>query len=264
LPSPRIDANAVLDDLRIQAPEDLRDLADIAWARGVLVRDGSLVGAEARLAVVGRRGIITISSSLKHPQRRRFAIAHELGHFEMHRNASALAVCTSDDIDRPRWGSVHDAAVARESEANEFASHLLVPERFATPNIRGRKPTLDVVRELADRFDTSLIAAAVAFIRLSNEPCALVFSKQGRVQWFSRTKDFEEMGLRISLGPVDPYTIAAEFFRRKPMQLLPGRVDARSWLEPGRFREDAMIKEHSVAMPNFDAVLSLLWVEDDI
>lgn len=264
MPFPRVDANKVLDELGIETLEDLVEIEDIAWARGVLVRDGPLEGAEARLAVVGRRGIITISSHLNHPQRRRFAIAHEFGHFEMHRKTSTLAVCMSDDIDRPRWGTAHDAAATRESEANEFASHLLLPERFVTPIMKGKRPTLDVARDLADRFNTSLMAAAVAYIRLCNEPCALVFSKQGRVQWFSRSRDFEEMGLRISLGPVDPYTIAAEFFRKRPMQAFPGRVDARSWLEPGRFREDGMLKEHSIAMPNYDAVLTLLWVDEDI
>jgi hypothetical protein len=234
----------VLDDLCISDRADLRQLEDIAWERGVLVRDAPIVGAEARLAVVGRRGVITVSSAVHHRQRRRFAVAHELGHFEMHKGSSGL--------------------LRRESEANEFASHLLVPDRFSAPMMKGVPPNLDVVRDLAEKFDVSLTAAAIAYMRVCNEACAVVYSKSGFARWFARSKDMEDYGLWISLGPLDKYTIASAFFRDRPVQGFPGSVDAVSWFEPVRFREDGTIKEHSVAMPSYNAVLSLLWVDRDI
>jgi hypothetical protein len=254
----------VLDDLGISDRADLRQLEDIAWERGVLVRDLPVVGAEARLAVVGRRGVITVSSTVNHRQRRRFAVAHELGHFEMHKGSSGLSLCVSEDIERPRFGHQHDEALRRESEANEFASHLLVPDRFSAPMTKGLPPRLDVIRDLAENFDVSLTAAAIAYMRVCNEACAIVYSKGDFAQWFARSKDMEDYGLWISLGPLDRYTIASAFFQGRPVQGFPGRVDAVSWLEPGRYRKDGMIREHSVAMPSYNAVLSLLWVDQDI
>lgn len=262
--SPRTQAAAILSDLGIQAPADLTLLEDIAWQRGALVRDMPIEGAEARLAVHGRRAIITVSSKIESPQRRRFGIAHELGHFEMHRTASGLTVCVAADLDKPPLGRERDEAAKREADASAFASHLLIPDHLAKPLVVRERPTLDLVRHLADTFDVSLMAAAIAFMRICTEACAVAYSQANRIKWFIRSKDMEEDGLFIAMGPLDRYTIAAEFFRGRPLQPMPGRVDAASWFAPGRFRSDAMIKEHSVAMPRYNGVLSLLWVEDDI
>lgn len=262
--SPRTQAAQVLSQLGIVEQADLKHLEDIAWARGALVRDMPMDGAEARLVVRGRRAIISVSSHVDSPQRRRFGIAHELGHFEMHESESGLTVCVSADLDRPPLGRQRDDALKREAEASEFASHLLIPDHFAKPLVSGERPTLNLVGRIADAFDVSLTAAAIAYTRVCNEACAIVYSQDNRVRWFVRSKDMEECGLFIAIGPLDAYTIAAEHFRGRAIQRMPGRVDATSWFSPGRFEQDAMIKEHSVAMPRYRAVLSLLWVEDDI
>ena len=264
MPIPRLKAAAVLDELRINDVRDLSQVEDIAWARGALVRFAPIAGAEARLVVYGTQGIITISDSVTHPQRRRFGVAHELGHFEIHKEESGLSVCTADDIERPRFGSARDHAARREAEANEFASHLLIPDRFLEPMIKGRPPTLDLISELADVFDVSLTASAIAYMRVCTEACAVVYSKDNQARWFVRSKDMEDYGLFIEMGPLDPYTIASAFFRGRPVQSRPGRVDAASWFAPGRFREGGTIKEHSVGMPNYGSTLSLLWVDQDI
>jgi Zn-dependent peptidase ImmA (M78 family) len=59
--------------------------------RGALVRDENLNGAEARLVIFGDRAIISASTHIIEPLQRRFAIAHEIGHLELHRQISSLA-----------------------------------------------------------------------------------------------------------------------------------------------------------------------------
>ena len=259
----RANAIAVLDDLGITAVEDLRRLEDLAWARGILVREGAIGGAEARLTVRGRRGVITVSSQIDNRHRRRYAIAHEIGHFEMHRGESQLSVCVAEDINR-RFGTKYDAAVQREVQANEFASHLLVPDRMALPMVKGIKPSMRIAKDLSDGFDVSLTAAALAYMRMCNEICAVVYSQDGQVKWFVASKDFRDLGFFVELGPIDGYTIAADFFRKRPIADAQMSVDTVSWLAPGRFDRDSMIKEHSIPMPAYNAVLSLLWVDKDI
>ena len=78
-------------------PEELV-LEDMAFARGVLVIDATLDSADARLVRSGDRGIIRVSDAIPEAGRRRFAIAHELGHWEMHSKVTQLAVCTDDDM----------------------------------------------------------------------------------------------------------------------------------------------------------------------
>lgn len=260
---PRASAASLIADLGIDSAEDLRQLEDLAWARGILVREGPLGGAEARLAVRGSRGIITVSSRIENRHRRRYAIAHEIGHFEMHRGESQLSVCLEEDINR-RFGSKYESAMRREADANEFASHLLVPDSMALPLSKGIKPSMTVAKKLCAEFDVSLTAAALAYMRMCNDVCAIVYSRDGHVKWFVPSKDFRELGFFVELGPLDGYTIAADFFRGRAIADALMSVDTVSWLAPGRFDRESMIKEHSIAMPSYNAVLSLLWVEQDI
>ena len=63
------------------------------------------------------------------PARRRFTIAHELGHWRLHRDAERAVFCRSGSIEP-------DAALARaplppaEDEANVFAAAVLMPARL--------------------------------------------------------------------------------------------------------------------------------------
>ena len=79
-------------------------LEDLAMARGILVMDGKLDSAAARLVRSGDTGIVRVSHSIREPGRRRFAIAHEIGHWELHQKQSQLLACTDEDMLGPIWG----------------------------------------------------------------------------------------------------------------------------------------------------------------
>jgi len=258
---PDYTAKRVLDELGVTGREDLALLESIAWERGAMVRDKHLDGAEARLTVIGRRAIITISTTVD-PRRRRFSIAHELGHLEMHRLNSGLILCTNQDLDD--WRSQH-AGTNLEQEANEFASALLLPERFFAPLCKREEPSLDIVAEMAETFDVSLTATALRYLHFCGEPCAVVFSQDGYIRWFRGSEEFEDIGVFVDVrSKLDPSSLAAAFFRGHTVRTTAKRVDVSAWFAPGRYRHDATVLEQSWAMPSYNAVLTLLWVDDDI
>ena len=96
-------------------------LEDLAFAMGVLVMEGRLDGAEARLLRKGSRGIMRVKADIPEPGHKRFAIAHELGHWLLHGSVSQVLACTSEDMVAQYKGS------EPEIEANYFASALLMP-----------------------------------------------------------------------------------------------------------------------------------------
>ncbi|MCX6373029.1 MAG: ImmA/IrrE family metallo-endopeptidase [Actinobacteria bacterium] len=72
--------------------------------------------------------------------RRRFTIAHEIGHFVLH-----------EERCRPvHYGSVAEAGRAEEREADAFAAELLMPEPLVREAVREHGPD---VNRLADRFE---------------------------------------------------------------------------------------------------------------
>lgn len=262
MPHPRSAAERVLNEVGVVHQEDLKFLECIAWERKALVQYEHLDGAEARIAVVGERAIITISTAIKDSRRRRFSIAHELGHLEMHRMDSSLTLCTGEDIND--WRS-RRARTNREQEANEFASALLLPERFFAPLCKKEEPSLDLVNELADTFEVSLTATALRYLDFCNEACAVVLSQNGGIKWFRGSKDFEDLGVFIDTpSPLDRSSYASLFFRGDALPPARNRVYASAWFVPGRYKHDAAIYEQSWPMPTYNAVITLLWIYDDI
>lgn len=260
--SPYYTAEHVLDKLKITKPDDLHSLEAIAWERGALVREIHLDGSEARLNITNKRSIITISTAIANPQRKRFSIAHELGHLEMHRYKSNLTICTAQDLNN--W-EVRQGDTDLEHEANQFASMLLLPERFFAHLCKKEEPSLNFISELADDFEVSLTATAIRYLRFCGEPCAVVFSQVGCTRWFQSSKEFADIGVFIEVqSRLDPSSLAASFFKKGKIQREPKRVRASAWFAPGKYRDDATILEQSWPLPRYNAVLTLLWIDDDI
>ena len=255
-------AERVLDELGIRDPKDLRLLEQIAYARKALVVDQDLRGMEARLTLVKDRALIAISTKIANPQRRRFSIAHELGHLELHPKVSSYSLCTQADINED---SVKAQGKQREQEANSFASSFLLPTRFFSPKCQRDDPSLKLISQLADEFDTSLTATGLRFTQFCDEPIALVYSQDNVIRWFRGSLSFTELELFIDVkGRLDPTTLAGLFFEQGQIQLKARRLPISAWIEPGRHRNDATILEHSYAIPSQRGVLTLLWVDEEI
>lgn len=135
----------------------------IAEAEGIAVVSRALDENTSGLIVKGADGTVTIGvNSAHHPNRRRFTIAHELGHYYLHNGGARMFV------DKRDWRA--SAGVdRREIEANRFAAALLMPEPLLRAAVGSR--ILDAfeneaeLSDLADRFGVSRQAIT---LRLKN------------------------------------------------------------------------------------------------
>jgi hypothetical protein len=87
-------------------------------------------------------GHATAPSGARNSGRRRFTIAHEIGHFVLHQEG-----CRPE-----RGGVVDEAGRVEEGEADTFAAELLMPEHLVREAVRTHGP--DATR-LAERFEVS-------------------------------------------------------------------------------------------------------------
>lgn len=259
--NPRRAADIVLDDLGITTSEELKYLEEIAWTRNVMVQHHPLQGAEARLAVLGSQGIITVSTSINYIPRKRFSIAHELGHFELHRYRGLLS-CMAEDIYNP---PVQQIRHPLEQQANEFAAHLLLPDRFLKVLCEKEEPSIHLIQNLANVFNTSLTATAWRYTQVCEDPIAVVLSRDNMVRWYQASKSFLDMELTVEVNcRLDSRCLASLHFKNREIPRRGRSVQANAWLDLGPYRRDAYIFEQSLAMTSFNAVLTLLWVDDDI
>lgn len=163
------------------------------------------------------------------PRRRRWSIAHELGHFLNERHAVTLDgrfACTVADLGNPFGAARH---VRQEREANAFAAAVLMRAAGVAPFLR-TAPDLDRILALADRFDVSREAASRRYVDLRREPLAIVFAEGGAVRYAHRAEDFPWIKLNSGDPLGDAPTPPPSDDRVTGMN----EVAVESWLENGR------------------------------
>jgi hypothetical protein len=121
-------------------PVSLRDVVS-ALNLEVVQASGQPFSCEAALEPVGDGHRIVVHHG-RSERRRRFTIAHELGHFVLHPHRLAPQ----------RGGGVNTAWQAQEREADQFAAELLMPEALVRQAVLEYGPEPD---RLADRFQVS-------------------------------------------------------------------------------------------------------------
>ncbi len=258
MPSQRIsDVGAVGSAFRLwklygfESPADL-DLEDLALAQGVLVLEGRLDSAEARLIRKGNMGLIRLSDSILEPGRKRFAIAHEIGHWLLHKSVSQVLACTSEDM------IAKYKASEPEIEANYFAAELLMPQKLFVPRINGKRPSVALVKEQTRFFLTTMTATAIRWMELTDDYCAVVFSEQGRIRWWRESKPLEGRFWLDAGAALSPHSVAGEYFQGKPISGAAEPVDAEAWVEDaGRLGESTLVEEAFV-MERYGQVMSIL------
>jgi hypothetical protein len=123
-------------------------------------------------------------------ERRRFTIAHELGHFLLPLHGAG-AQCVKADMGVL---ASKDANRAREAEANRFAASLLMPKALFERDIRrlGTPETEHIVK-LAGDYEVSKEAAARRYTDLCDHCCAVTFSRHGNFGTFANQKRFRSL-----------------------------------------------------------------------
>ncbi len=229
-------------------------MAAIAMSRHLVVREDVAEGAEAWLIPARRRGFVRLRADIPETGRKRFAAAHELGHWELHRGLSQLSYCTDGDVHGYKGSP-------SEIEASAFAGELLMPTPLFGPRCRV-KPSLALVKSLAEAFGTTLTATAVRFVEDSRETCIAVFSKNGEIAW-SRRKDGSDSpwigpGQRLHVDSI-AYDISKGAVPSSGMKPVP----SEAWFPTVRRGTRLEVYEDSIQLGRYPTILTLLHVIQD-
>lgn len=248
----RIAATRLLKEFYISSPDEIR-LEDIAMLNGVQVREGGLAGADARLVRMGSHGIIRISDKIRELGRKRFAMAHELGHWKLHQSASQLYDCSEQDM-------INYTGSPMEVEANTFASELLMPSMMFRPACRKGDPSLDMIRSLADEFCTSLTSTAVRYVEEAKETCIVVFSEQGKVKWWKGKDGYDASTWIDAKQQIHPDSAAWECLKDGVAVTLLQKVPKTCWFQNLREYRQFEAYEQAMQLGYYPIIVSLIWI----
>ena len=201
------------------ADPTIYEIEAIAMFAEIVVRYAPLSGVDAMLMQNGEVAHITVAQHLPICERR-FCVAHEIGHWIMHRGISRLPLCLGEHALATYLGS------PQEREGDIFARELLMRRKLVRARFDCNAPSWELVEKIAYAFQVSLIAAALRVIELSDLEIALVRSRNNVVEWSRPSFRFQKNLGRVERGHVVDWASGA--FDAKPDRSYGPR---ESWLD---------------------------------
>lgn len=246
-------AELIIDEYSLHSPAEL-DVEEIAYAEKLVVKESILKNFAGTINFNEKCGLITINSNILEPGQWKFTLAHEMGHFFNERNKlHHLRGCTTDDLNS------YKSHKHNEDNANEFAAELLMYRPWFNDFIIKRDINFDLIKNIAEYFNVSLTAAAIRYANIGKHSAAVIYSKDGKVVWSTFHEHFPFKFIPNGYL-VHKDSAAYDFFAGGTMQTCFDLVPAKVWFASDyKAREDVYLYEQNVAMPNYNAVLTMLW-----
>jgi hypothetical protein len=212
--------------------------------------DGALYPAPA-----GKKGWgIIYNDALTSAGRINFTLAHEFGHYLLHRLSHPKGIeCSAQDV--ARWDSPYGRI---EQQANTFAANLLMPLDDFRRQIGRAKVDLDMISHCADRYRVSLIAAILRWLGYTDRRAVLVVSRDDFILWSRASAAALKTGtfFRTSGAPLEipGASLAATQDRA---------LDGRSGIlhGPGVWFDEE-VREMTIFSEQYDFTITLLLLED--
>lgn len=121
------------------------------------------------------------------PGRANFTIAHEFGHYVLHRELQERFQCSQ--------AATLGLAMAKiEREADLFASHLLMPIDDFRAQVGKQQMRLDLMSACAERYGVSLTAAILKWLDFTDQAAILVFAREGMLHWWRASASAKRIG----------------------------------------------------------------------
>jgi hypothetical protein len=206
-----------LDRFPIKVADIARDYTRNVYADEPITRvDGERFGKKFEGALIPRPGAsrewgIFYNSSISSPGRINFTLAHELGHYLLHRQLSREGIyCARRDM--WTWDSAYGQM---EAEANQFASFLLMPlDDFRLRTDGLRKPNIRDFEGLRERYGVSLTAAILKWLETTSSRAMIVVSRDGFIDWSWSSKPLLKSGVyfkaKQTVTPLPDGSLAAK------------------------------------------------------
>lgn len=158
----------------------------------------------------------TLGGDVDHLNTRgRFTLAHEIGHIALSHGDQRCSESTFN-----QWLTTRD----KESQANYFASALLLPTAAMQTALKATDLSLAMIKLLSKKFGASLQATAIRLIKMAKGSCVIMKHDGTTIDWTIKSQEFE-----YSLhGCIDQNSLANILSNERPSRK--GSVNPEIWI----------------------------------
>ncbi len=247
-------------EIGMEDPTDF-SLEDVIVAHGGYLQFRPMGSVDGRIVYGKQISSIFINSEIKYEGRKRFALAHELGHLLMHKG-----IRVHDDKLDSEWFLSTSSNLKngeQEWEANQFATEYLMPmDLFCYEANKSFGPEL--IHILADRFMTSLTSVAYRYLDSGLHPIAIFHIFEGKVKFWKKSSDLKVYIKNLTkLSPPDD-SVAMEYIveNYEPIYKraeLKQSISKSTWFELNNSEEDTEFFEYCIVTKSYKNILSIIW-----
>ncbi|MFW5803634.1 MAG: ImmA/IrrE family metallo-endopeptidase [bacterium] len=258
--NPRHIAASILNDFGISEPQNV-EIEDIAYALKIPIRYVDLGGCEGRIIHKKGQSIITVNRSTEFESRKRFTLAHEIGHYLMHRNN---LINHNDDISSLSWfnNKNRQKIFYQEFEANEFASELLLPTDKFISDVSGIPFSPELIRSISDKYRVSRTSTIHRFTEHGNHPICVFYTKNNKVHYWRKSEDFKYYIKDITTQKPPSDSVCAEYFNDNTIYSVDEskqEISKSTWLEVNEKYHDDVFYEFCLVHSSVKLAISVIW-----
>ncbi|MBZ4647665.1 MAG: ImmA/IrrE family metallo-endopeptidase [Firmicutes bacterium] len=257
--TPAVKAKWVLETMGIKdVPalhlEDIAHMEKIKVKRCALSSEKDLSGT---LIYRGEKKGILINTYINNIGRHNFTFAHELGHYFLKHKPPYISDgessfrCSNQDME----DVVSHSRI--ETEANQFAVELLMPEPLFRPLLAGSVFDFTLMNSLANQFYVSKHACGNRILDFIKDPYILICSKGTSITAIKCSSTAKGYGKTIKNIPTESHAYRAIRYQQNQKQfyLSPASI----WL--GHFNSNIMVYECTRGDYEHDVSMTILKIE---
>jgi len=153
----------------------------------------------------------------------------------------------------------------QELEANEFASELLMPDKLFLKEVKGKKFSPLLIKQLAEQFKTSLTATVFRYLQFDQfHPICIVIIENGIVKYWKKSDDLKFwLGDYTRLAPPSD-SVAAEYLQKNydfvyKFEEKAQIVNKSTWFNLREYDVDTDFYEYCIPTKRYKTILSIIW-----
>lgn len=239
------------------------DMGLVVSAIGATLIEEPISNSDGTIVRGKTKTLIKVNSEIPYPEKKRFTIAHEIGHYLLHEKLEVHG----ENSNTLNWFNNTEQQMQKgiqEWEANDFAAELLMPEGLFVKEATGKKFTPDLLKSLSERFKTSITSTLFRYVDLDLHPVFVVFMSNGIVNYWKKSN---RMWVKIKditkLSPPSD-SVADEYIEAGYEFVYSGKdkkqtIEKSTWFELKDEEEDSVFYEYCIPTKNYKTLISVVW-----
>ena len=230
---------------------------------GATLIEEKLKNSDGKIVRGKFKTLIKVNSQIPYESKKRFTIAHEVGHLLMHEKIKVH----NENSNTLNWFRSTENQLKKglqEWEANDFAAELLMPEPIFRNEAYEKPFSHELVKYLSERFKTSITSTIFRCMKLDLHPLLVVFIHNGEVRYWDKSSSWKHWIKDITKLPPPEDSVAREYIDANYDFIYSGKEKTQqifksTWCILNDDERDMQFCEYCIPTKQYKTIISVIW-----